>query len=159
MVTAGPERFEAPKLELPEMIGHLLRACQQLHVAIWSQAFPAGVTSPQFAVLHALAAEGQLTQTTLRSRARLDRSTAADVVRRLVVRRLVTQTRDAQDARRRVVRLTTAGRAVYAEAATRALQVNESMLDGLSPDQRAQLLALLNALLSHHAGLLEYQDQ
>jgi hypothetical protein len=33
------------------------------------------------------------------------------------------------------------------------------MLDGLSPDQRAQLLALLNALLSHHAGLLEYQDQ
>jgi len=146
------------EFENSNMIGHLLRTCQQLHVAIWSEVFPAGLTSPQFAVLHALAHEGELNQTTLRSRARLDRSTAADVIRRLAARRLISHVKDPDDARRRVVRLTHAGRAVYTEAVERATQVNEAMLDGFDDTQRTQLVALLNTLLDHHRGLLGYQD-
>jgi DNA-binding MarR family transcriptional regulator len=153
------EPVEAAEFELSDMIGHLLRTCQQLHVAIWSEVFPSGLTSPQFAVLHALAHEGPLNQTALRSKVRLDRSTAADVVRRLVARRLVSQIKDPADARRRVVRLTRAGRAVHAEATTRAVQVNEEMLRGLGADERAGLMALLNSLLDHHRGLLDYQDE
>jgi DNA-binding MarR family transcriptional regulator len=149
---------QAVEFELSSMIGHLLRTCQQLHVAIWSDIFPAGLTSPQFAVLHALAHEGELNQTTLRSRARLDRSTAADVIRRLVARRLVSQVKDPADARRRVVRLTTAGRAVYVDATERARQVNEAMLHGLDTTQRTELVSLLTSLLDHHRGLLDYQD-
>lgn len=147
------------EVELSQMIGHLLRACQQLHVAIWSDAFPAGITSPQFAVLNVLARDGQLTQSALRSRARLDRSTAADVIRRLVGRRLISQVKDPADARRRVVRLTNAGRAAYGQAVERALRVNEAMLQGLDDSQRRTLLDLLNALLTHHRGLLDYQDE
>jgi len=149
---------QAVELELSAMIGHLLRACQQLHVAIWSEAFPTGLTSPQFAVLHALAEEGELNQTTLRSRARLDRSTAADVIRRLAARRLISHVKDPRDARRRLVRLTNAGRAVHAEAVERALQVNETMLDGLDDTRRTQLVSLLNALLDNHRGLLGYRN-
>ncbi|MFD1519105.1 MarR family winged helix-turn-helix transcriptional regulator [Pseudonocardia yunnanensis] len=149
---------QAVELELSAMIGHLLRACQQLHVAIWSEAFPAGLTSPQFAVVHALAVEGELNQTTLRSRARLDRSTAADVIRRLAARRLISHVKDPSDARRRLVRLTNAGRAVHAEAVERALQVNETMLDGLDDARRTQLISLLNALLDNHRGLLGYRN-
>jgi DNA-binding MarR family transcriptional regulator len=152
-------RTEAVELELSTMIGHLLRACQQLHVAIWSETFPAGLTSPQFAVLHALAEEGELNQTTLRSRARLDRSTAADVIRRLAARRLISHVKDPKDARRRLVRLTNAGRAVHAEAVERAVEVNETMLDGFDDTQRTQLVSLLNALLEHHRGLLGYQNE
>lgn len=140
------------------MIGHLLRTCQQLHVAIWAEHFPGGLTSPQFAVLHALAHEGPLTQTALRSKIRLDRSTTADVVRRLVARRLVSQVKDPEDARRRVVRLTTAGRALYVESTVRATQVNDAMLDGLDVTQREQLVALLAALLEGHKGLLDYRE-
>jgi DNA-binding MarR family transcriptional regulator len=151
------EPAEPVELDLSEMIGHLLRACQQLHVAIWSEVFPAGPTSPQFAVLHALAHEGPLNQTALRSKARLDRSSAADVIRRLVARRLVSQVRDPADARRKVVRLTNAGRAVYAEASGRAQRVNEAMLDGMAGPDRATLTGLLNSLLQHHRGLLDYQ--
>ncbi|MFC4943527.1 MarR family winged helix-turn-helix transcriptional regulator [Pseudonocardia sp. GCM10023141] len=147
----------AVDLELTDMIGHLLRSCQQLHVAIWSEAFPGGLTSPQFAVLHALANEGELTQTTLRSHARLDRSNAADVIRRLVARRLVSQVKDPTDGRRRVIRLTAAGRGAHAEATRRAVQVNEAMLDGLDAPQRTQLTSLLAAVLDHHRGLLDYQ--
>jgi DNA-binding MarR family transcriptional regulator len=158
MVVARSEQVEVVDFDLEHMIGHLLRTCQQLHVAIWSDVFPGGLTSPQFAVLHALAHKGQLTQTMLRSRARLDRSTAADVIRRLVARRLVSQVRDPEDGRRRVVRLTSAGRAVYAEATQRAVQVNEAMLDGLNDSQRRQLVTLLTSLLDHHRGLLDYQD-
>ncbi|MDT7583563.1 MAG: MarR family transcriptional regulator, lower aerobic nicotinate degradation pathway regulator [Pseudonocardiales bacterium] len=150
---------EPVELDLSRMIGHLLRACQQLHVAIWSGVFPAGLTSPQFAVLHALAHEGPLNQTALRSRARLDRSSAADVVRRLVARRLVSQVKDSSDARRRVVRLTAAGRSVYAEATVRAAAVNETMLAGLSDAERASVLGLLQSLLEQHRGLLDYQDE
>jgi DNA-binding MarR family transcriptional regulator len=149
---------EAVEFDLSAMIGHLLRTCQQLHVAIWTDVFPGGLTSPQFAVLHALAHEGALSQTTLRSRVRLDRSTAADVIRRLVARRLVSQVKDPADARRRVVRLTAAGRGVYAEATVRASAVNETMLAGLGEGQRTELLALLNSLLDQHRGLLDYQE-
>lgn len=153
------EQAAAAEVDLSRMIGHLLRAVQQVHVAIWSDLFPAGLTSAQFAVLNVLARDGQLTQTALRSRARLDRSTAADVIRRLVARRLLSQVKDPDDARRRVVRLTNAGRALYAEAAQRALQVNDAMLQGLDDGQRATLLDLLNVLLTQHRGLLDYQDE
>jgi DNA-binding MarR family transcriptional regulator len=157
VAVARSEPAEPVELDLSEMIGHLLRACQQLDVAIWSGVFPAGPTSPQFAVLHALAHEGPLNQTALRSKARLDRSSAADVIRRLVARRLVSQVRDPADARRKVVRLTNAGRAVYAEATGRAQRVNEAMLDGMAGPDRATLTGLLNSLLQHHRGLLDYQ--
>jgi DNA-binding MarR family transcriptional regulator len=149
---------EAVEFDLSSMVGHLLRTCQQVHVAIWAEVFPGGLTSPQFAVLYALAHEGPLTQTALRSKVRLDRSTTADVVRRLVSRRLVSQVKDPEDGRRRVVRLTAAGRALYAESTTRATKVNEAMLAGLDDDQRAQLLALLGSLLEQHKGLLDYRE-
>jgi DNA-binding MarR family transcriptional regulator len=148
---------QAVEFEITNMVGHLLRACQQAHVAIWSDVFPAGLTSPQFAVLNALAQEGELNQTTLRSRARLDRSTAADVIRRLAARRLITHIKDPADARRRLVRLTQAGRAVYAEAVDRALTVNETVLGGLDETQRTQLVSLLQALLDQHSDLLGYE--
>lgn len=148
----------AVEFRLSDMIGHLLRACEQLHLAVWSDLFPGGPTSPQFAVLHALAHEGELRQTTLRSRARLDRSSAADVVHRLVSRRLVTQVKDPTDARRRIVRLTAAGRAVYDEATARALRVNETMLSGLDEVEQVQLTTLLGKLLQQHAHLLDYPE-
>ncbi|MDX6263689.1 MAG: MarR family transcriptional regulator, lower aerobic nicotinate degradation pathway regulator [Kribbellaceae bacterium] len=158
MVARDNRAIEPTEFELSAMIGHLLRTCQQVHVAIWADIFPGGLTSPQFAVLHALAHEGPLTQVALRSKVRLDRSTTADVVRRLVARRLVTQVRDPEDGRRKVVRLTAAGRALYAEGTVRATQVNEAMLAGLSASDRAQLLALLASLLEHHKGLLDYRE-
>ncbi|HEX4250919.1 MAG TPA: MarR family winged helix-turn-helix transcriptional regulator [Pseudonocardia sp.] len=153
---AGP--LEPVELDISQMVGHLLRACQQLHLAIWSDNFPGGLTSPQFAVLHALALGGPLNQTVLRSHARLDRSSAADVVRRLVARRLVSQVKDPADARRRVVRLTAAGRAVHAEGTARAQRVNEAMLQGFGEAERAQVVELLQSLLHHHRGLLDYQE-
>ncbi|HWD03444.1 MAG TPA: MarR family transcriptional regulator [Amycolatopsis sp.] len=158
MASSRRGQAEAVEFDLSNMIGHLLRTCQQLHVAIWTDIFPGGLTSPQFAVLHALAHEGALTQTALRSQVRLDRSTTADVVRRLVARRLITQVKDPEDGRRRVVRLTAAGRALYTESTVRATRVNETMLAGLSDEERARLLSLLASLLEHHKGLLDYQD-
>jgi DNA-binding MarR family transcriptional regulator len=150
---------EPVEFDLSSMIGHLLRTCQQLHVAIWADIFPGGLTSPQFAVLHALAHEGPLTQVALRSKVRLDRSTTADIVRRLVARRLVTQVKDPEDARRRLVRITAAGRALYAESTVRAVRVNEAVLAGLDEEQRTRLVGLLNSLLDHHKGLLGYDER
>jgi DNA-binding MarR family transcriptional regulator len=151
-----PDGAQSDDMQIDQLVGHLLRACQQVHVALWSETFPAGLTSPQFAVLHSLARHGPLRQTTLRSMARLDRSNAADVIRRLVSRRLVTQVRDPADARRKVVRLTAAGSAVHREAAQRARQVNDAMFDGLDPGERRELVRMLGTLLDHHRGLLDY---
>jgi len=47
---------------------------------------------------------------------------------------------------------------VHAEAVERALQVNETMLDGLDDTRRTQLVSLLNALLDNHRGLLGYRN-
>jgi len=51
------------------------------------------------------------------------------------------------------------GRALYAESTVRAVRVNEAMLAGLDEEQRTQLVSLLNSLLDHHKGLLDYHER
>lgn len=55
--------------------------------------------------------------------------------------------------------MTHAGRAVYAEAVERATRVNKTLLSGFGDAQRTTLISLLNALLDHHSGLLDYREE
>ena len=80
-----------------------------MHYSLWHASDDvSGLTSPQFAVLHALAHQQPLDQTELGERASLDRSTLANIVTRLSARGFVARTRDAAGARRDLVALTPA---------------------------------------------------
>src|SRR5690606_10792970 len=74
--------------------GHLLRRAQQLHTALFAAEFDRQLTGPQFAVLQVLATRPGISQRALSDLAALDKSTAADLVQRLVQRGLVIRSRD-----------------------------------------------------------------
>ncbi len=73
----------------------------------------------------------------------VDQPRASRVVAECVDRGLVTRSSDAADARRSVIALTDAGRAVLDERRRERRAAVERALDGFTPEERAQLAALL----------------
>ncbi len=73
----------------------------------------------------------------------VDQPRASRVVGECVERGLVTRATDATDARRSVIALTDAGRAVLDERRRERRAAVERALDGFTPDERAQFAALL----------------
>jgi MarR family transcriptional regulator, temperature-dependent positive regulator of motility len=142
---------EANDFEFGDMVGYLVRVSQQVHAALWSSAFGVqGLTSPQFAVLHVLAREDALDQTTLGERASLDRTTVAQIVTRLERRGFVVRDRDELDGRRNVVRMTSAGHSAHATASHGANEINETLLRAVSKEDREVLVRVLGEIIAEH---------
>ena len=127
--------------------GHLARRLQQASYLLWTTIVSEEVTAPQFVVLNVLAARPGVDQRTLGEAASLDRSTAADVVGRLVRRGLVERVRDATDRRRNVLQLTQAGRATLEQVAARTMTMNRVLLSPLALDEQDVLMALMRRLV------------
>lgn len=126
--------------------GHLLRRAQQLHTALFAAEFDRQLTGPQYAALQVLAAQPQLSQRELSDLAALDKSTAADLVQRLVRRGLVVRARDEHDGRLRVLSLAADARGTVAEYARRVETVQQQLLGPLDSAQRERFLGLLRPL-------------
>lgn len=77
-----PDRI--PVLALARTPGYLIRRAQQVHGGIWAATVGTELTGPQYAVLAVLAAQPGADQVTVGRLASLDKSSASDVVRRLV---------------------------------------------------------------------------
>lgn len=131
-------------IDLETHPGHLFRRVQQVHTQLWTSLTSEDVTPPQFAVLNGLAADPGIDQRSLASTIALDRSTAADVIARLVKRGLVQRERDHDDARRNVLRLTEQGVRVHDQLTHRSERMIEVLLSPLAAEERNQLLDLLN---------------
>ncbi|MER7986899.1 MarR family winged helix-turn-helix transcriptional regulator [Streptomyces noursei] len=142
-----------PALDLSTHPGHLARRLQQAHTLLWTTIVSEDVTSPQFAVLNALVGEDGLDQRTVGERVGLDRSTIAEVVRRLVARELVEKTRDTEDARRSVLRLTAEGSRLHHKLAGRTARMNRIFLAPLDPEERGTFLELLHRVSAAAEGL------
>lgn len=94
-------------LTLKSTPGHLIRRAQQVHTVAWGDEVGRAVTAPQYAVLSALWANPEgIDQSTAGELASLDKSSVADVVRRLAGRGWVARTVDPSDTRRRLLSLT-----------------------------------------------------
>lgn len=101
------------------------------------------LTPRQFAVLMSVSKSEDLSQTALVDATGIDRSTLADIVRRLVERGLLARKRTKQDARMYAVRLSAAGRNAIESAAPGAVATNDALLASLPVSQRT---AFVNAL-------------
>jgi DNA-binding MarR family transcriptional regulator len=135
---APPELLAAP--------GFLVRRLYQAYVAAWVRLVDGTLTGPQFAVLVAVDAHPGADQGSLAAAVALDRSTMADVCRRMEERGLIFRTPDVADARRKLLDLTAEGRQVLTEVNSRARALDEELLAGLDPDDRARLVADLQTL-------------
>ena len=102
---------------------------------------------PHYGVLATLADLGPASQGRLADRLCLDRSDLVTVLDELEGRGLVTRTSDATDRRRKIVRLTAAGEQLLGGLDDLVFAADDELLAGLSDDERATLVALLQRVL------------
>ncbi|WP_405975130.1 MarR family transcriptional regulator [Streptomyces sp. NBC_00988] len=133
--------------------GHLARRLQQAHYLLWNTMVSEEITSPQFAVLNALADEPGLDQRTVGERVGLDRSTVAEVISRLIRRGLLDKVRDPQDGRRFLLRLTEDGTRVHRKLVVRTARMNQVFLAPLSADEQAVFFDLIQRVSDAAEGL------
>jgi DNA-binding MarR family transcriptional regulator len=105
------------------------------------------LTPRQFAVLMTVAKAEDVSQTALVDATGIDRSTLADIVRRLVERGLLVRRRTKQDARMYAVRLSAAGRATIESATPAAVETNDAILAPLPASQRAAFVGALQKIV------------
>jgi DNA-binding MarR family transcriptional regulator len=130
-----------PDLRLDQQVCFALYAASRATTGAYRQALDeAGITYPQYLVMLALWEEDGLTVSDLGRRLRLDSGTLSPLLSRLASSGLVTRSRPDRDARRVVVHLTDAGKALRAEAE----RIQCALLDRL--DMRPEDLVLLRDL-------------
>ncbi len=128
---------------------HLLHRALQRALDIYAEEFGDGaITQRQFAVLAAAETHEGATQADLVRTTGIDRSTLADMARRMIDKGLLERERSTLDARANAVRLTEAGRAALAEASPRMAAVDGRVLKLLSGGgRRSAFVSLLQDLV------------
>ena len=101
------------------------------------------MTPRQYAVMKAVEASTEPSQTTLVDKTGIDRSTVADIVRRLVERGLVQRRRTRRDARMYALKLTAKGQSALRMAEPAARVTDDKLLAALSSSERKAFLDVL----------------
>ena len=133
---------------------HLLhRASQIAEERLTRELGDTDVTPRQIAVLAVVADREDPSQTDIVEATGIDRSTLADIVRRLVDRKLVSRKRTKQDARAYALRITDAGRKVLTTSMPALARVEAELLDVLPTKSRGELVGLLADLTEKGARI------
>jgi DNA-binding MarR family transcriptional regulator len=128
---------------------HLLHRAGQLAEDIFSRSIgDLGITARQYVVLSVVEGLDDPSQTTLSEISGIDRSTLADIVRRLVERGLLMRRRTLIDARMYAVRITPQGKSVLEKAGPIAQEVDAALLTSLTAPERETFNSLLQKVLS-----------
>jgi DNA-binding MarR family transcriptional regulator len=127
---------------------HLLhRAGQQAEELFVTNSSDDTLTPRQFAILVCVESNEDISQTGLVEQTGIDRSTLADVVRRLVTKGFLQRKRTRRDARMYAVRLTSKGRAALEMSRPAADKADEAILSTLKSGQRKQFIELLQVVV------------
>lgn len=156
--TANDRTGDAPlpiPRELLDAPGYVARRLYQAYLAAWVRQVDPTMTGPQFAVLTAVDNFPGEDQGSLAHVAALDRSTMADVVRRLEDRGLVVRHPAMNDGRRKLLHLTEHGELQLREVNLRARQLDVELLRGYRAAEYKRLLEELNQLAERWEGLVE----
>lgn len=105
------------------------------------------LTPRQYAVLVAVSQNEGLSQTNLVERTGVDRSTLADIVRRMLKKGLLQRRRTKDDARAYAVKLTDEGWRILKAADPLARRVDEKILAALPGQQRERFLQDLTLIV------------
>jgi DNA-binding MarR family transcriptional regulator len=109
-----------------------------------------GLTPRQFAVLHAVSENDGLSQTDIMAATGIDRSSTADLVRRLVTSGCLQRRRTRRDARVYAVRLTPKGQQMVAIGVPAAAAADQALSALLPQAQRLAFLQALSLIVPSH---------
>jgi len=133
--------------DLAEAPSHLIRRCQQYFGDLFSrEAGTSDLTKQQYTVLAALENNEGVSQTALVEMTGIDRSTLAEMVRRMLERGLVSRERTEKDARANAVAVTAAGRKALRTGRSAAERAERALLEALAPSDRAKFIKSLSAI-------------
>lgn len=137
------------KVELDISPLHLLHRASQCAVDVFqAEMTHEGLTPRQFAVLVTVSRNEGLSQTDLVSQTGIDRSTLADVVRRMLKKGLLQRRRTREDARAYAVTLTDEGKASLRHAMPHTKLVDEKILAALPVTNRERFIKDLQSIIS-----------
>jgi DNA-binding MarR family transcriptional regulator len=116
------------------------------------------LTPRQYAVLVAVSQNEGVSQTHLVEKTGVDRSTLADIVRRMLKKGLLQRRRTKDDARAYAVRLTDEGWRVLKSADPLARRVDDKILSALPGHQRERFLQDLHAIVEALSNLQDSKE-
>ncbi|MBS3958796.1 MAG: MarR family transcriptional regulator [Xanthomonadaceae bacterium] len=102
-----------------------------------------GLSIPEWRVIAVLARRPGLSASEVALRTAMDKVAVSRAVSALLDDGRILRETDTDDRRRSVLRLSEAGRAIYADVAPRAMAYEQRLLDALRPDERQALDRLL----------------
>jgi DNA-binding MarR family transcriptional regulator len=126
---------------------HLLHRAGQAVDTVFGAEMKADLTPRQLAVLVSAGANPGLNQTRLTELTGIDRSTLADLVKRLQRKGLLQRRRTRADARAYAVKLTDEGHGILRTAVPAWGRIDARVLDTLPPSRREQFLDGLSILI------------
>ncbi len=123
---------------------HLIRRCQQYFGDLYAREAGTGdLTKQQFTVLAALENNEGVSQTALVEITGIDRSTLAEMVRRMLEKGLISRERTEEDQRANSVAITVSGRKALRAARSAADRAERALLDALPPPERTRFVKAL----------------
>jgi DNA-binding MarR family transcriptional regulator len=135
---------------------HLLHRAGQCASDVFQGEMGEGDLTPlQYAVLVAVSQNEGMSQTHLVEKTGVDRSTLADIVRRMLKKGLLQRRRTKDDARAYAVKLTEEGWRVLKAADPLARRVDDKILAALPGHQRERFLQDLSAIVDALSNLQE----
>jgi DNA-binding MarR family transcriptional regulator len=131
---------------------HLLHRASQCAELIFHNAIPDGVTPRQLSVLMVVADREGACQADIAEQTGIDRSTMAEIMRRLVKKGLVQRRRSRTDTRAYELRLTDEGRKALQATEPVARRIDARVLDALPKARREAFVAALAAIIKELEG-------
>jgi DNA-binding MarR family transcriptional regulator len=143
-------KTDGPGPELGRTLGYLLKHAQlQMSELNTAALAPYGVDGRDLGVLLVLAGHEPTSQQQAAQRLGVDRTTMVALLDTLEAKGLVSRHPDADDRRRNVVELTTAGQDTLQQATLASADAERALLAPLSPQAAQQLRDSLRAIVTH----------
>jgi len=133
--------------DLSESPSHLLRRCSQFFGDLYAhEAGNSELTKQQFTLLAALEHNDGVSQTALVEITGIDRSTLAEMVRRMLERGLLSRERTEEDQRTNALVITQSGRKSLRSARLASERADKALLDALPVAERQRFVRLLSQM-------------
>ena len=146
---ARPPQSKDPLLEWPlqHTPQHLLRRAQQRALDIFHDAIGRdGPTAPQYGVMLAVYQNPGMSQSQLIRLQGIDRSTLAEMIKRLVKQDLLSRSRTSADKRADMLHVTEAGERMLRDNLDACAKAQARIMEVIPPERRPELMALLYLL-------------